>query len=126
MSDSRQIPAWSLGWRLKRSLALTDMDASAIGARIGRKRGAVSAWMNDHGAPPADAFLHRWADLCDVSYDWLVTGEGSINEPLRHSRQEGPAITPERDAALRAEDEAYAQAEVQSRPDTARRVPRQS
>lgn len=105
---SSNVPPWTLGWRLKRSLATTDMDAQEIGRRLGRRRGAISDWMNDHyKTPPAEAFLREWARLCDVSYDWLVDGDGAVEVPLRdlHERYADDALaaTPEA-VALSSDD----------------------
>lgn len=77
----------------------------------------IGRWTHDDPAAkgPSPAELRQWADLCNVSYEWLVTGAGSHEEPApSHQR---PVITPARDAALRAADDAYAQAELQARPD---------
>ncbi len=101
MSNVR-VPPWTLGWRLKRSLALTDMTADQMGVELNRKRGAVSNWMNDHGAPPAKPFIREWARLCEVPYRWLLTGEGSHEEPVNYTKAGRGKVAASDDAAAHA------------------------
>lgn len=32
----------------------------------------ITRWTHDIGSPPRPIYLQKWAELCEVPYDWLV------------------------------------------------------
>ncbi len=84
-----QVPALTLGWRLKMSLG--DMAVGDMAVALGVSRATMSRWMADRGSPPKRAYL------C------------AVQELLGHLRPEttaGYVRTP--DEAIRAAVEAAA------------------
>ena len=80
------IPAWSLGWRLQRSMAHAGMTAGDISEALDISRRTVGRWINDEAAPKR-AFLIQWAFVTGTNLEWLETGNapqpsgpGGVNE----------------------------------------------
>jgi transcriptional regulator with XRE-family HTH domain len=75
-----QIPEWTLGWRLQRSLAHAGIAVEEIAEEMGVSRSTVSRWLNDRGAAPKAAYLKMWALRTGVPFAWLAdtdpTGRG--------------------------------------------------
>lgn len=75
-----QIPEWTLGWRLQRSLAHAEISVEEIADEMGVSRSTVSRWLNDRGAPPKAAYVKMWAFRTGVPFAWLSdtdpTGRG--------------------------------------------------
>lgn len=67
------IPALTLGWRLK--MALGHHKAEWMADQLGVSRQTLSRWMADKGTPPARAFVQQWALITGVDPQWLETGE---------------------------------------------------
>ena len=67
-----QVPALTLGWRMKMSLG--DMAAGDMAAALGVNRTTISRWMGDKGAPPKRAYLLQRAMLTGTNSDWLING----------------------------------------------------
>jgi transcriptional regulator with XRE-family HTH domain len=65
-----QIPAWTLGWKLKRALDHAGLSAQEMAAELGVHVGTVSRWMNDRETPRR-AYVMAWALRCGVSFGWL-------------------------------------------------------
>jgi transcriptional regulator with XRE-family HTH domain len=76
-ADGKGLPAWTLGWRLRRALTHADVGAEEMAVELGVTRTTVSRWMNDHGAPPRAAFVKQWALRTGVPVDWLIHGDDS-------------------------------------------------
>ena len=79
------VPPWTIGWRLRRSLAWAGLNQQQIADELGVSRMTVQRWLHDGtGTPPRRAFLRAWADICGVSLDWLIDGEerGCIGSTL--------------------------------------------
>lgn len=74
--EGQNIPAWTLGWRMKRALAHGGVGVEEMAANLGYERKALSRWMSDKGTPPRPANLKQWALKCRVSYEWLDSGGG--------------------------------------------------
>lgn len=68
------IPEWTLGWRLRRSLAQAGIATEQMAEEIGVSRTTVSSWLNDRGAQPRIGYLKLWAMHCGVPLNWLLTG----------------------------------------------------
>jgi transcriptional regulator with XRE-family HTH domain len=66
-----QIPAWTLGWKLKRALDHAGLSAQEMAAELGVHVGTVSRWMNDRETPRR-AYVMAWALRCGVSFGWLT------------------------------------------------------
>lgn len=71
--ESTQIPDWTLGWRMQRSLAHAGLSIEEMSAELGVSRSTVSRWVNDHGEPRI-GYLKLWALRCGVPLDWLLEG----------------------------------------------------
>lgn len=74
------VPAWTLGWRLRRALAHAELRAEDIADELGVVRATVSRWMNDKGAPPRRIYLSQWALRTGVPLSWLLTGETPVDD----------------------------------------------
>lgn len=75
------IPEWTLGWRLQRSLAFADMSVEDMGRELGVTRSTISRWMNDRGGPPRRIYVEKWAELTGVPIAWILNGDYSPPEP---------------------------------------------
>jgi transcriptional regulator with XRE-family HTH domain len=75
-----EIPEWTLGWRLQRSLAHAGVTVEEIAEEMDVSRSTVSRWLNDRGAPPKAPYVKQWALKTGVPYAWLAdtdpTGRG--------------------------------------------------
>lgn len=69
------VPAWTLGWRLQRSLAHAGMSVSEMTWELEVSRGTISRWMADKGADPRDMYIRRWALRTGVPFTWLCHGD---------------------------------------------------
>lgn len=67
------IPALTLGWRLK--MALGHHKAEWMADQLGVSRQTLSRWMADKGSPPTRAYVRQWALVTGVDQQWLETGE---------------------------------------------------
>jgi transcriptional regulator with XRE-family HTH domain len=75
-----QIPEWTLGWRLQRSLAHADLSVEQMAAELGVTRQTVGRWLHERGEPRT-AYLRLWALRTGVPFEWLVSG--GIRSPAR-------------------------------------------
>lgn len=69
------VPEWTLGWRMRRSLAHAGITIEEIARKLSVTRSTISRWVNDKGAPPRAIYLREWASLTGVPLTWLTTGE---------------------------------------------------
>jgi transcriptional regulator with XRE-family HTH domain len=85
MTDIAQaeIPAITLGWRLRISLERAGLKAEDMAVRLDVHRGTISRWMHDD-VTPRPIYLREWARICRVPVAWLAgdssesdTGPGS-------------------------------------------------
>ena len=87
-----EIPEWTLGWRLQRSLAHAEISVEEIADEMGVSRSTVSRWLNDRGAPPKAAYVKMWAFRTGVPYAWLSdtdpTGRGGSKIKATAKNQE--------------------------------------
>lgn len=70
------IPAWTLGWRLRRALEYGDVSVDEMAAYLDYKRSSLSRWMHDKGKPPRPFVVKQWALRCTVDPEWLTDGVG--------------------------------------------------
>lgn len=75
MTQATDIPEWTLGWRLQRSLAHAGVSMDEMAEELGISRRMVSRWINEH-ARPRTAYLKVWALRTGVPLEWLLTGGG--------------------------------------------------
>jgi transcriptional regulator with XRE-family HTH domain len=73
MTAPMEVPQWTLGWRLQRSLAHAGVSMDEMAAELGISRRMVSRWINEH-AQPRTAYLKVWAMRTGVPLEWLVSG----------------------------------------------------
>jgi transcriptional regulator with XRE-family HTH domain len=75
-----EIPEWTLGWRLQRSLSHAGIGVEEMADEMGVSRSTVGRWLNDRGAAPKAAYLKMWALRTGVPFAWLAdtdpTGRG--------------------------------------------------
>jgi hypothetical protein len=76
------IPEITLGWRLRIAMERADLKAEEMASELGVHRGTITRWTHDIGSPPRAIYLHRWADLCHVSFAWLA---GDLADPSARS-----------------------------------------
>lgn len=74
MPDPERVPAWTLGWRLQRSLAHAGITVNDIADSLEVNRATVSRWLNDR-IVPRQIYVKEWALICGVPYYWLASGE---------------------------------------------------
>lgn len=73
MSEMKsEVPPWTLGWRLQRSLGHAHVSVEQMAHELGVSRSTISRWMNDRGTPPREIYVKRWAVVCGVPSDWLL------------------------------------------------------
>lgn len=77
MSNGEAVPRVTLGWRLRMAMEQGDLEAKEMADLLGVHRGTITRWTHDIGKPPRPIYLERWADVCQVSYVWLVGGDTS-------------------------------------------------
>jgi len=78
-----EIPRWSLGWRLQRSLAHAGISVEDMAAELGVTRQTIGRWTHDRGEPKT-GFVKLWALRCGVPYEWLLTGADVRKQDNRH------------------------------------------
>lgn len=66
------IPELTLGWRLRMAMERANLKAEDMAEQLGVHRGTISRWAHDIGKPPRAIYLQRWAELCQVRYEWLA------------------------------------------------------
>lgn len=73
----------SLPQRIRRARTHAGLSQSALAARIGIKRSAVTQWEHPHGTMPSVKHLICIATETDTGFEWLATGRGpSELDPL--------------------------------------------
>ena len=95
--EGQNIPAWTLGWRMRRALAHAGLSVETMADDLGFERKSLSRWMNDKGAPPRPVYLKQWALITGVPYRWLIGHDDAAaasDLPIRGSRCNVPAATP--------------------------------
>jgi len=92
-----QIPAWTLGWKLKRALDHAGLSAQEMAAELGVHVGTVSRWMNDRETPRR-AYVMAWALRCGVSFGWLTEDEPTIAHGFIPTQTRIPAGIPSQPA----------------------------
>ena len=68
-----EVPQWTLGWRLQRSLAHAGMSVEAMAAELGVTRQTVGRWLHDHTEPRL-GYMKLWAMRTGVPFEWLREG----------------------------------------------------
>ena len=96
MSDNEatpraSVPEWTLGWRLQRALDFAHIKAGDMADELEVTRSTVSRWMHDSGAPPRSVYVRRWAELCQVPYEWLAGDEAAV--PTSRTASSGSGTT---------------------------------
>lgn len=86
LAQEAEVPDWTLGWRLRRSLEHAGISAQQMADTLGVTPSTISRWGRDE-VVPRRLFLVEWAKRCEVSYDWLVTGEPPPPPRPRGSRR---------------------------------------
>jgi transcriptional regulator with XRE-family HTH domain len=66
-----EIPPWTQGWRLQRSLSWAGMTTEDMADELGVARSTVSRWCNDKGRP-TKGYLKLWALRTGVPLAWLM------------------------------------------------------
>ena len=82
----------TLGDRLKKAIQYAGLSVGEIAEYIGAHRNSVSGWIAGR-AKPMPIVLRVIADRCEVSYQWLTTGEWpqpTAPQPPRRGRPPGP------------------------------------
>jgi transcriptional regulator with XRE-family HTH domain len=88
-SSETDVPSWTLGWRLRRSLDKEGLTAQQMADVLEVSPSQVSRWLRDKGASPRRVYLREWAERCRVPYDWLVGGspKGPESDETAESRR---------------------------------------
>lgn len=80
-SPHEDVPALTLGWRLKMALAHGGVSRDEMADNLGVTPSTLSRWMGDKGAAPSRAYVSQWALSTGVSRAWLERGEGTVGGP---------------------------------------------
>lgn len=72
-AHERDIPALTLGWRIKMALAHGNVSRDRIAEQLGVNKATVTRWSSDAGVPKR-AFLAQIALATGVDMEWLETG----------------------------------------------------
>jgi transcriptional regulator with XRE-family HTH domain len=76
----------SLPQRIRRARTRTGLSQTALAARLGIKRSAVTQWEHPHGTKPSLEHLIRIAVETGTGFEWLATGRGSsVLDPLENT-----------------------------------------
>jgi transcriptional regulator with XRE-family HTH domain len=86
-----EVPAITLGWRLRISLERAGLKAEDMAVRLDVHRGTISRWMHDDVAP-RPIYLREWARICRVPYAWLA-GDAAADNGLGTGRNNGRCST---------------------------------
>ncbi len=78
-NDPSLVPEITLGWRLRIALERADIKADDMARELGVHRGTITRWTHDIGRQPRPIYLQRWADICGVSYGWLLAGAPTVH-----------------------------------------------
>ena len=70
-----QVPTFELPHRLARSLEWADVSKVDMAAHLGVSRQTVDNYIHER-TPITRGYLHAWATLCGVPFDWLAFGDG--------------------------------------------------
>lgn len=68
------------GERLARSRMFVGISQGEIANMLGRSKGTVSNWENDHVDPPLSA-MAQWARLTGRTIDWIAFGDEDDKTP---------------------------------------------
>ncbi len=68
------------GERLSRSRMFVGIDQSEMAQLLGKSKGTISNWENDHVDPPLSA-MAKWAQLTGRSIDWIAFGDRNDEAP---------------------------------------------
>lgn len=98
---SGQVPAWTLGDRLRKARTLTGMTTREFALRIGVSHGTITNAEGDKRAV-RPITLNAWSDVTGVSRGWLEFGVGDPNPDGQ------PADTMEALARLAAKKQRHA------------------
>lgn len=71
IATQTNVPAVTLGWRLRMSMEFAGLKADEMAARLHVHRGTITRWTHDIGSPPKAIYIERWAELTGVPLDWL-------------------------------------------------------
>jgi transcriptional regulator with XRE-family HTH domain len=66
-----EVPAITLGWRLRISLERAGLKAEDMAVQLNVHRGTISRWMHDD-VTPRPIYLREWARICRVPAEWLM------------------------------------------------------
>lgn len=69
-------PAWTLGERLRKARNHAGMEQVELADALGVARNTISNYETDR-RHPSKALIRYWAEVCGVSNDWLVDGDGA-------------------------------------------------
>jgi hypothetical protein len=74
-----EIPEWTQGDRLRKSLRHADIAVGAMAEMLDVSPATIGRWLNDKG-PMRRVYRQVWADLTGVSTHWLETGEYAMRD----------------------------------------------
>lgn len=80
--DEGAVPEWTLGNRILRARQFARLEQSDLATSCGVSRPLISKWERDLAEPRASQ-LQRIAEVCEVSYGWLIgIRTGSFSWPF--------------------------------------------
>lgn len=80
MAPKTAVPQWTLADRLRKALESGGVSHAEMADALMVHPNSIGNYLSGRTTPKL-AFRRVWAELCDVPFEWLETGEGSSELP---------------------------------------------
>jgi transcriptional regulator with XRE-family HTH domain len=70
----------SLEYRIRRARRYAKMTQAQLAEKVGVHRSAAGQWEQPERTKPNMKNMQRIAEFCDVDFNWLATGKGSMRK----------------------------------------------
>ena len=91
MATTDTIPDWTLSDRIRKAREYAGLEQEDLAALMYMGRSTVSNWENGVNAPHR-LKLEKLAEVCGVSFEWLLTGAVTTTVPGSVTHEEPPRI----------------------------------
>lgn len=68
------VPEWDVADRMRKALRSAGIGVQEMADYLDVNRATISTWINGRIAPSTQT-LRLWAMRCEVTYEWLVSGD---------------------------------------------------
>lgn len=80
METATEIPMWTLADRMAKAREHAKLNRQQMADAMGVEPVTITRWEHHHhGTPPRADAVAKWAEICGVPMEWLITGEGSAS-----------------------------------------------